>query len=268
VPAAILAGLAAALALAPLLAPADPAATDLARSLEAASSAHPLGTDLLGRDLLARVLAGARLSALVGLAAAALGLVLGGGVGLLSAFAPPRVDALAMRAVDGLAALPTIVVSILLLAALGSSLGVLVLAIALTEWFVPARVVRAEARRIRAREFVDAARNLGAGGPRLLLRHVLPHLAPTLAAALALTVPRAILAEAFLSFIGLGAAPPAVSLGGLLAEAVGSLDPVTRSAAPLLAPTVALATVLVAVNAFSESLRPAAGLPSGKVSAR
>lgn len=254
-PALVLAALGTALAISPLLVTADPAATDLARSLASPSADHLLGTDLLGRDVLARVLAGARLSALTGLAAAALGLALGGGVGLLAALAPPRADALLMRAVDSVAALPTLVVSILLLAALGSSLGVLVLAVALTEWFVPARVVRAEAKRIRGREFVEAARNLGARPARLVAAHVLPHLVPTLAATLALTVPRAILAEAFLSFIGLGAAPPAVSLGALLAEAVSCLDPVTRTAAPVLAPAAALAGILVSVNAFAEAIR-------------
>jgi ABC-type dipeptide/oligopeptide/nickel transport system permease subunit len=225
---------------------------------EPPSAAHPLGTDLHGRDVLARVAAGARLSVSTGLVAAALGLLLGSGVGLLSALSGDRVDGLLMRAVDTLAALPTLVIAILLLAALGSGLPVLVLAIGLTEWFIPARVVRAEARRIRGRDFVEAARNLGLGGAPLVARHVVPHLVPALAASLALTVPRAILAEAFLSFIGIGAAPPAVSLGGLLSEAVSRLEPISRSALPVLVPAAALAAILAAVNAAGESWREAA----------
>jgi peptide/nickel transport system permease protein len=206
------------------LAPFEPAAQDTAQRLrpplwrDAAGRRHLLGTDHLGRDILSRVIHGARVSLVIAVAAVGIAASLGLALGLAAGYFGGWVDDTVMRAADVLLALPFILLAIALVAVLGPSLATLMGVLGVTGWVATARVVRAQALALRAREFVEAARALGAGHPRILLRHLLPNaLAPATVIA-ALEVGRMILLESALSFLGLGAPPPTPTWGGMLAD--------------------------------------------------
>ena len=158
----------------PALSPYDPAAQELARRLEPPTLAHPFGLDELGRDILARLLAGARISLLVGLAVVSVSSVVGMLVGSIAGYFGGRVDDVISRVVDVLMAFPGILLAIALVAVLGPSLTNVVLALSVIGWVGYARLVRGQALRARELDFVQAARALGAGSPRVVLRHVLP----------------------------------------------------------------------------------------------
>jgi peptide/nickel transport system permease protein len=208
----------------------DPFAPDLFNRHAEASAAHPLGTDELGRDLLLRLLHGARVSLAVGLATALAAATLGTAIGLLAAWRGGVVDAALMRLADGMLALPALPVLVVLAAADTGRIGLprgeplsdiirIVLILTLFGWVGVARLARAAALSVLARDYVRAARALGAGEARILLRHVAPNIAGPVAVATALAVAGAILAESALSFLGLGIAPPAASWGNMLANA-------------------------------------------------
>ena len=203
-------GLLGLLALAAILAPFaqdwlghDPFTPDLFKRHVGASPEHPLGTDELGRDLLLRLLFGARVSLSVGLATAIAAALLGTAIGVLAAWRGGVVDALLMRLADGMLALPALPVLVVLAAADTGRIG----------------LPRGEALSVLSRDYVRAARALGASEARVLLRHVLPNIAGPVAVATALAVAGAILAESTLSFLGLGIAPPAASWGNMLSNA-------------------------------------------------
>lgn len=226
-----------ALALAAVLAPVaagwlghDPFAPDLFKRHAPASPEHPLGTDELGRDLLLRLLHGARISLAVGLATALAAALLGTAIGLLAAWRGGVVDAVLMRLADGMLALPALPVLVVLAAADTGRIGLprgepladilrIVAILTLFGWVGVARLARAAALSVLARDYVRAARALGAGEARVLLRHVAPNIAGPVAVATALAVAGAILAESTLSFLGLGIAPPAPSWGNMLSNA-------------------------------------------------
>lgn len=183
------------------------------------SLSHPLGTDAQGRDLLVRVLLGGRLALLVAAATTALAVVIGTLYGALAAMAPRLVDAILMRAADGLYAVPTAALVLVIMAALDArSLAWLVVLLAATSWMSLARVVRAHVRGLLVRDFVLAARALGAPPARLLSHHLLPNTAGLVAVYAAAALPQLLVAEAFLSFLGLGVQAPRASLGSLLVE--------------------------------------------------
>jgi peptide/nickel transport system permease protein len=202
----------------PHLAAADPLAINLSQVLAAPSRAHPLGCDALGRDLLARTLWGARIS--IGIAAAVVGasLVVGSLIGGVAALAGGRIDELLMRAVDVLLAFPGILLAIALAAILGPGLIDLVIALAAMGWTGYARLVRGEILSLRERDYVQAARALGASPARLLFLHLLPGVAAPLAVQASFGAGGIIIAEAALSFLGLGIPPPQPTLGGMLDE--------------------------------------------------
>ena len=208
--------------LAPLLAPYDPARvpTDLAaRSMRPPGREHWLGTDLLGRDLLSRILYGARVSLLVGLVVALLTAVLGAVVGLLAGFYAGTIDAVFMRLTDAIMAFPTLVLAIAAVAILDQpGLLALILVLAAVQWTTVARLIRGQALSLREREFVSAAYALGARDLRILVRHLLPNCLAPLLVSTTFGVASNILAEAGLSFLGLGIQPPVVSWGSLLSE--------------------------------------------------
>lgn len=208
----------------------DPFAPDLFNRFAPASPANPLGTDDLGRDVLLRLLQGARVSLAVGLATALAATLLGTAIGLLAAWRGGLVDALLMRLADGMLALPALPVLVVLAAADTGRIGLprgeptsdilrIVAILSVFGWVGVARLARAAALSVLARDYVRAARALGAGEARVLARHVLPNIAGPVAIAAALTVAGAILAESTLSFLGLGIAPPAASWGNMLANA-------------------------------------------------
>lgn len=208
----------------------DPFLPDLFSRFEPPSSVHPLGTDDLGRDILLRLLYGARVSLVVGLMAALAATLIGTVVGLLAAWRGGWVDAALMRFADGLLALPALPLLVILAALDPSVIGLprgeaaadilrIAALLAAFGWVGVARLVRATALSVLARDFVRAARALGVTERRVLWRHVLPQLAAPIAIATALAVGGAVLAESVLSFLGLGIAPPAPSWGNMLANA-------------------------------------------------
>ncbi|MBX9699412.1 MAG: ABC transporter permease [Acetobacteraceae bacterium] len=208
----------------------DPFAPDLFNRLGPPSATNPLGTDDLGRDLLLRLLHGARVSLAVGLATAITATLIGTAIGLLAAWRGGVLDAVLMRLADGLLALPALPVLVVLAAVDTGKIGLprgeaasdilrIVVILSLFGWVGVARLARAAALSILARDYVRAARALGASEARILLRHVAPNIAGPVAVATALSVAGAILAESTLSFLGLGIAPPAASWGNMLANA-------------------------------------------------
>jgi peptide/nickel transport system permease protein len=208
----------------------DPFTPDLFKRHAEASAEHPLGTDELGRDLLLRLLHGARVSLAVGVTTALAATLLGTLIGLLAAWRGGAVDAVLMRLADGLLALPALPVLVVLAAADTGRIGLprgealsdiirIVAILTVFGWVGVARLARAAALSVLARDYVRAARAMGAGEARVLLRHVAPNIAGPVAVATALAVAGAILAESTLSFLGLGIAPPAASWGNMLSNA-------------------------------------------------
>jgi peptide/nickel transport system permease protein len=204
--------------LAPVLAPHDPLALDLMGSLAPPDWAHPLGRDEQGADILSRLIFGARISLVVGVATVAVSASVGIAVGLLAGYAGGWLEQLAMRVVDVLLAFPGLLLAIGLVAVLGPGLDNVVIALSALGWTGFARLVRGQVLSVKARDYVQAAASLGAGHLRLMTRHILPNiLAPVLVQA-SFAIAGAILSEASLSFLGLGAPPGTPSWGAMLAE--------------------------------------------------
>ncbi|HEV8214360.1 MAG TPA: ABC transporter permease [Gemmatimonadaceae bacterium] len=219
VPGAILVALLVLAVLAPLVAPYAFDALDLARRRGAPSLHHLFGTDELGRDLLTRILFGARISLAIGLVSAALSAAIGVTVGAAAGFAGGIVDAVLMRITDAMLSVPRLPLLMISAAVLEPSVLLLIALVGLVGWMETARVVRAEVQSIAARDFVTAARATGARTPRIVLRHILPGVVPTIAVALTLAVGRGILLESALSFFGVGVQPPTASWGNMLYQA-------------------------------------------------
>lgn len=191
---------------------------DLSQRLAPPSAAHWLGADPLGRDLLARLVEGGRVTLALALASVVVSAALGGAVGLIAGYFGGWTDRVLMRLTDLQLALPTLVLALLILAALGPGLTNLILILALTGWTRFARVVRGEARSLRTREFVLASQAIGAGPLRIMIRHLAPNIAAPMLVLATLEIARVILVEAALSYLGLGVQPPAASWGRVLAE--------------------------------------------------
>ena len=255
--AALLAVVAGGALLAPLLAPAPPAQLDLELRLQGPSRAHPLGLDELGRDILARLLYGARVSMAVGAAVVLLAGAVGTLVGLIAGYAGGRVDSALMRVVDVVLAFPGILLAIALVAVLGPALRHVVLALVVIGWVGYARLVRGQVLQLRELEYVAAARALGIPRRVIVLRHVLPNVLPTLFVQASLSMAGAILAEAGLSFLGLGIQPPTPSWGAMVNAGRGHLIEAPHLA---LFPGLAIFATVMALNflgdALSERLDP------------
>jgi peptide/nickel transport system permease protein len=202
--------------LAPWLTPQDPDRQALEDRLERPSRAHWLGLDELGRDIFSRLILGARVSVGVGLAVVLIAGALGTAVGLIAGYAGGRVDALLMRATDVFMAFPGILLAIALVAVLGPALRNVVVALVVIGWVGYARLVRGQVLQLRAMEFVLAARAAGVGAVGVVTRHLLPNVLPTLVVQASLGMAGAILAEASLSFLGLGIQPPTPSWGAMI----------------------------------------------------
>ncbi|HEU4522930.1 MAG TPA: nickel transporter permease [Thermoanaerobaculia bacterium] len=201
---------------APLISPADPFEQDTARRLEAPSKDHPLGLDDLGRDVLARIVWGARVSLRVGFSVVILASIIGVTLGAISGYFGGLIDVAVMRICDILLAFPGILLAIALVAVLGPSLNNVILALATIGWVGYARLVRGQVLKVREMEYVTAAKALGARSPRVIIRHVLPNVINPVIVMATLGLAGAILSEAALSFLGLGVQPPTPSWGAML----------------------------------------------------
>lgn len=245
--------LVAAALLAPVLAPHGPKEAVFGQFVPPGRE-FPMGTDNLGRDVLSRVIHGASVSVLVGVISMGTAAVVGVPLGLLSGYRGGLVDTLIMRLLDGLMAFPAILLAIAIMAVLGPSLQNAMLAIGVI--YIPpfARIVRASVLSLREREFVTAARGLGAGAFRIVIRHVLPNCLSPIIVQASLGMGYAILVEAALSFLGLGVQPPQASWGSMLAEGRGFLD-----RAPWFAtfPGLAIFVTVLGLNLVGDRLREA-----------
>lgn len=255
--------LAGAAALAPVLAGADPLAQDIGARLQGPSPSHVLGTDALGRDLFSRLLWGGRLAFGLAVPAVLLGLVLGVGVGLLTARGPRLLRGPLLLLVDSLQALPSLLLALLILSLSGPSTTVLILVVASSLTPTYARVTRAQVLGLAGAAYIEAARALGAGPLRIALRHLLPNALRPLLLLAAMDLPGAITLEAGLSFLGLGLPPPAPTWGNMLAEGFSRLR---QSPWPLLAPAAALVLTTLGFSLWGEGRlgRGHAGLRSSR----
>ncbi len=201
---------------APLLAPFDPDAQDTSRRLEPPSKEHILGLDDLGRDVLSRIVFGARVSLRVGFSVVVIGSLIGVALGSIAGYFGGAWDVVIMRICDILLAFPGILLAIAMVAVLGPSLNNVILALAVSNWVGYARLTRGQVLKIREMEYVTAAKALGARAPRVIIRHVLPNVINPVIVMATLGLAGAILAEAALSFLGLGVQPPTPSWGAML----------------------------------------------------
>jgi peptide/nickel transport system permease protein len=238
--------------------PHDPAAQDLGATVRPPSLApvrgqvHLLGTDQLGRDILSRLLVGLRISLLVALAVVPLSMLLGLAAGMVTGYRGGWLDAALMRLVDAQLAIPTLLLMVAVVAVSGSGLAQIVLVLVIAGWPTYARVVRAEVLALREREFVAAARAVGASDARILARHVLHNILPTVLVLATLQLPVVIVLEAALSFLGLGIQPPTPSLGQMLGH---SQEVVWRAWWMPTIPGIAITLLVLAFNLMGDRLR-------------
>lgn len=237
---------------APVLAPYDPSATDLAHRLAMPGAAHWLGTDGLGRDILSRLIYGSRVTLRVVVLIALLVPALGLAIGCLAGYSAGLVDMVLMRVSDIFLAFPRLILALALVAAMGPGIDHAVLAIALAAWPAYARLARAETLAIRGREFIAAARLAGASHARLLLRHIAPLCLPSLLVRASLDMAGVILTAAGLGFLGLGAPPPLAEWGAMIAAGRSTMLDQWWIAA---APGAAIAVTSLGFNLLGEGLR-------------
>jgi len=225
------------------------------------SAAHLLGTDKLGRDQLARLLFGGRVSLLVGLAATSVSLTIGVLWGSIAGYAGGRLDAVMMRIVDILYALPFTIFVILLMTVFGRNFILLFVAIGAVEWLTMARIVRGQVLALKRQEFIEAAVALGLRKRRIVLRHVVPNVLRPVMVYTTLTIPAVMLLEAFLSFLGLGVQPPMSSWGLLIKEGAEQMEE-----APwlLIYPAAVFAATLFSLNFLGDGLRDALDVRASK----
>jgi peptide/nickel transport system permease protein len=244
--------------LAPALSPTDPLTNDLLDRLSppmwstGGARAHPLGTDTLGRDVLSRLLHGARVSLLVGLTTVLISGAVGVLVGLAGGYYGGWLDDLVMRVGDVQLAFPVLLLGVALLAVLGPGLGNLILVLAISGWITYARIVRGETLSLKQRDFVEAARALGARDPAVIWRHVLPNVWAPIVVVATFSVARMIIAEASLSFLGLGIPAPAPSWGAMLDE---GRNYITTGWWLALFPGLAILLVVLGINLVGDWLR-------------
>ncbi len=219
-----------------------------------ASGEFLLGTDTLGRDLLSRILSGARVSLLVGFVATAVALVIGVSWGIIAGYFGGRIDSVMMRIVDVLYGLPFIIFIILLMVIFGRNIWLLFMAIGAVEWLTMARIVRGQVITVKNQEYVMAAQAMGVPNLRLFVKHIFPNILGPIAVYATLTIPQVMLLEAFLSFLGLGVQPPMSSWGTLIRYGVESMEEYSWL---LIYPGLTFTITLFALNFFGDGLRDA-----------
>lgn len=221
-------------------------------SAPAFSDMHIFGTDDLGRDLFVRTMLGIRVTLLVAIVASLVSLVIGVTYGAVAGYCGGRIDAVMMRFVDTLYALPFIFFVILLMVAFERNFLLIFVAIGAINWLDMARIVRGQTLSLREREFVDAARLMGVSTPRIIYRHIAPNLVGIVVVYVTLTIPQAILVESFLSYLGLGVQEPQTSLGALVDAGVNQMEGASWM---LLIPAGLLALILMCFNFLGDGLR-------------
>ncbi|HAS53826.1 MAG TPA: peptide ABC transporter permease [Nitrospiraceae bacterium] len=239
---------------APLIAPYDPSAIDIPGILTGPSTAHPLGTDELGRDVLSRMIWGSRISLLVGFVAVGLATLIGIALGAIAGYYGGMVDTMIMRVVDIMLSIPTIFLILAVITILEPSIWNIMIVIGLTTWMEPTRLVRAEFITMKEREFVIAAQALGARDNRIIFRHILPNgLSPVFVSA-TMGIGAAILIESGLSFLGLGVQPPTPSWGSLLTSGKDNIEIAWWLS---VFPGLAILVTVLGYNLLGEGLRDA-----------
>ncbi len=236
----------------PALSPFDPASQELALRLATPSLSHPFGLDELGRDILARVLAGARISFLVGFTVVVVSASLGTMLGAVAGYFGGRIDDMISRVIDILLAFPGLLLAIALVAVLGPSLANVLFALTIIGWVGYARLVRGQVLRAREFEYVQAARALGASTPRILWKHIIPTAIPAVVVQATLGMAGAIIGEASLSFLGLGVQPPTPSWGTMLN---GGRAHILDAPHLTLFPGLAIALLVLGLNFLGDGLR-------------
>src|SRR5229473_3363323 len=239
---------------APLIAPHDPLKQDLGHALAPPGRAHLLGTDNVGRDVLSRVVWGTRISLVAGFASVAIAVVAGSLLGILAGYCGGRVDGLVMRLMDAVLSFPPLVLALALGAALGAGLGGVLVALGVVYTPTFARLMRGQVLTITARDYVEAARALGAPGWRIAWHHVLPNAMAPIVIQASLSVAFAILAEASLSFLGLGIQPPDASWGSMINAGRGYLQ---QAPWIVFGPGAALFITVVGLNFVGDAIRDA-----------
>jgi oligopeptide transport system permease protein len=254
IPLAFLAAVALVAVIGPFLSPHEYMTTNFDNPLAAPGSGngHVFGTDDLGRDLFVRTMMGIRITLTVAVVASLVSLVIGVAYGAIAGLAGGRVDAVMMRFVDTLYALPFIFFVILLMVAFERNFLLIFVAIGAVNWLDMARIVRGQTLSLREREFVAAARLTGVSSWRIITRHIAPNLLGIVIVYVTLTIPQAILVESFLSFLGLGIQEPQTSLGALVNAGVGHMETATWA---LLIPAGLLALILLCFNFLGDGLR-------------
>ncbi|MDP9820777.1 ABC transporter permease [Nocardioides massiliensis] len=243
--------------LAPWVAPYDPAQQDLLRRLEGPSGSHWLGTDEFGRDQLSRLIYGSRLSILASLEAVGVAMALGIPLGLIGGYVRGRVDAVLSWFNDGMMAVPTLVLALTIVAALGPGLSNAMIAVGLTLAPRFYRVARASTAEVRESPFIEASRSIGCGTQRIMWHHVLPNAASPIIVQVSVMLGMAILAEASISFLGIGARPPDASWGTLIQTGSRFM---TTAPTLLIAPGVAMLVTVLALQTLGDGLRDALGV--------
>ena len=239
---------------APLIAPYSYSYQDLNLGASKPSWDHLLGTDVMGRDLLSRILYGARISLMVGFVATSVALVIGVSWGIVAGYFGGRIDSVMMRIVDVLYGLPFIIFIILLMVIFGRNLWLLFGAIGAVEWLTMARIVRGQVIGLKNQEFVLAAQAMGVSNFMMFRKHLFPNILGPIAVYATLTIPQVMLLESFLSFLGLGIQPPMSSWGTLIKDGVESMEEYSWL---LIYPGLTFTITLIALNFFGDGLRDA-----------
>lgn len=232
--------------------PYDPDAMDTENELQFFSAAHPLGTDQFGRDVLSRIMQGARVSFLVGALTVVFGLVVGGTVGAVAGYYGGKVDEVIMKLIDTQMAFPGVLLALMLIAVFGNSIQNLILALGVMSIPRFARITRSGFIKYRDAEFIRAARSRGAGDGRIIFRHILPNIVPELIVTSSLGFAGAVMSEAGLSYLGLGIQPPTPSFGKMLSEAQGEI---LQAGWYVLVPAAAITLLVMGFNLIGDALQ-------------
>lgn len=239
---------------APLVAPYDPNVQDLSNNLQGPSAAHWLGTDEFGRDVLSRLIYGARVSLLVGLLPTLISMTIGTVLGLVAGFVGGKVDFAIMRLADVLLAFPSLLLAMLVAYTIGTGLLTIFIALSFVSWAGTARIIRSQTLSLREKEYVEAATSLGVKRSTIIFRHILPNCLPSLIVLFTINVPGNILSESSLSFLGCGAQPPSTSWGLMVYRSKKYLS---QTPVATLCPGVAILILVLAFNFLGDALRDA-----------